>query len=78
MTPAYPCPYCGRLYTMRYRATRGTRGQVVKVHDINDHDCPAFRQEPSLLAGDPAFRVIPERTEADIAYALHRYRRAVR
>lgn len=42
-----PCPYCGRLYTMAYRAERGVKeGSYIKVRDIEDHDCPSFRWEP--------------------------------
>ena len=42
-----PCPYCGRLYSMAYMAARGVKeGSYIKVRDIQDHDCPAFRREP--------------------------------
>ena len=43
----HPCPYCGRLYTMTFRAERGVaEGSYIKCRDIQDHDCPAFRREP--------------------------------
>ena len=46
----FPCPHCGRLYTMNFRAVRGVKdGSVIKVRDIEDHDCPAFRREPGNL-----------------------------
>jgi hypothetical protein len=45
-----PCPYCGRLYTMKYGAAAGVAdGSVITVRDIEDHDCPSFRQEPGNL-----------------------------
>ena len=74
-----PCPYCARLYTARLRWVSGKKeGEAVKVHDITDHDCPAWAKEPPLSPVDPAFRVIPSRSDADMAYALTRYRRAIR
>lgn len=43
----FPCPYCGRLYTMTYRAERGVaEGSYIKCRVIVDHDCPSFRREP--------------------------------
>jgi hypothetical protein len=48
----HPCPYCGRLYTAVYRLERGVaKGSTIKVRDIEDHDCPAFRREPGNLWG---------------------------
>ncbi len=44
-----PCPWCGRLYTMLYRAEKGTTDSSITVHDIEDHDCPSFRREPGNL-----------------------------
>jgi hypothetical protein len=49
-TLRHPCPYCGRLYTLTFRAERGVReGSVIKCRDIEDHDCPSFRREPGNL-----------------------------
>lgn len=62
---------------MAFRAARGVReGSVIKLRDIDDHACPAFRIEPALP--EVPFTVIPERSAADDAYALNRYRRALR
>ena len=45
-----PCPYCGRLYSMAFRAERGVKeGSYIKCRSIEDHDCPSFRQEPGNL-----------------------------
>ncbi len=75
----YPCPHCGRLYSMTLEAVRGVeKGSVVKVHHIEDHVCPSFRTEPPLLPFDPAFQVVPDRDADSIAYSMHRYQRTVR
>jgi hypothetical protein len=74
---ADPCPYCGRLFTARARWMQG-KSAPIKVRDIEDHSCAAFRQEPELPPTDPTFAVVPERSEDDLAYAMHRYRRSIR
>jgi hypothetical protein len=62
-----PCRHCGRLYTVTFAP-----------RSVEDHDCLGFRSEPAVTAPDPSFMVVPRRSEADIAYALGRYRRALR
>jgi hypothetical protein len=79
MRPKEPCPHCGRLYTVRIVWVPGVEEDTaIKTHEVDDHACVAFRTEPPLLPFDPTFRVIPDRSEDDIAYAMHRYRRGVR
>jgi hypothetical protein len=43
-----------------------------------EHPCPFYREEPPLPEADPSFNVIPQRTPAQLAESLRRYRRALR
>ncbi len=75
-----PCHYCGRLFTVTTRLERGVEEESlpIRVHDIEDHDCAGWPSFPPLLPFDPDFKVIPSRDEAEMAYALGRYRRSVK
>ena len=43
-----------------------------------EHPCSYYREESPLPIIDPTFTVIPQRTPAQLAESLRRYRRAIK
>ena len=75
--PPNPCPYCGRSYSMAYRAALGvSEGTHIRIRDIEDHDCPAFRQEPTTDTVIPFVASIAD--HRNTVYGMERYRRGIR